>query len=123
MNPQDLDYLLVSKDASAYTGSAGYKQELFISSMESGKEWYADLTEQEVLNLPENQLRENCKRYVLATRQSVKPVGFIPSVLLLFIGKAILSWVVNKIIDHLMKVDKPRIKNKHETITNPVNVV
>lgn len=113
MNPNNLDYLSACEDAGPYKTSEN--QELFLLHLECGKEWYKDLSTTEVLNLPKNQLSKNCRNYIVATRGNLKPVGFVGSVIFWFIARAILSWVVNKIIDHLMKVDKPKLQNAKDS--------
>lgn len=98
MDPNDLNYLV------AYSSECHYENdpkesEIFNGCFVSAKGWYGDLKPSDARMVSDKILAKELKERII---QENKPAGFLPGIIWWWIGKQIVMWLVQKVIDHIL---------------------
>jgi len=105
MRVQDIDYIAASK--SDATSNDDVKQVIFEDAFMAARECYGRLTAYHCQTMTHSELYFRFKRYIKTKANFTnRPTGFIPSIIWWWIAKAIISWIISRIIDHIMKHDR-----------------
>lgn len=105
MRAQDIDYIVLSK--SDATANDDVKQIIFEDAFMAARECYGRLTAYHCQTMTYSELYFRFNRYIKTKANFTnRPAGFIPSVIWWWIAKAVISWIINRIIDHIMKHDR-----------------
>lgn len=106
MNSSDLDYIRAFKSEVISSENQQAKEIIFDDAFKAGRLWYSKLRRADT-DKPDNTLKKECKSYIKSNAKfSNKPSGFIPSFIWWIIAKAIINWIVNRIINHIATNDR-----------------
>lgn len=98
MNVDDIKYIAAAK--SDVINSDTTRLAIFNQAFEHACGWYESLPKQQG-NYSKKKLRKEAYSYVYSRMD--KPSGFLPSVIWWWIARSIITWIVQKIIDHIFK--------------------
>jgi hypothetical protein len=94
------DILYIGGNFGSEFGANQEQHKEFDKCFGSAKGWYSDLTQDEHDNVSMKLLRKRCHDRVMREN---KPVGFLPAVVWWFLARQLITWLVNKMMDHIYK--------------------
>lgn len=103
---EDLDYIKAYK-SDIITSNNEADAVIFQDAFMAAREYYGKLTPHHCQTMTRKQLHAKLNRYIKTKADFTnRPSRFIPSVIWWWIAKAIIKWIIRRIIDHIMKHDR-----------------
>ena len=110
---------LTSTEYTYYCGSMIDEKVLLKELVTSGCEWMNVQKNvygvSSVTKNNEKKLRKECKKYIVETN---KPSGFIPAFVWAWAIKALIEWVVSKVIERMLLKEESKVKDSLRVLRN-----
>lgn len=102
MDTRDIDHIGICFSDCGISESQENREE-YSKVFGYAKEWYADLDLYEANSVSPRILEKHLRGHISS---QVKPAGFLPAVVWWFIGRAIMNYIINKIMEVIMSKRK-----------------